>query len=431
MREKGGSLAPYLKIDYIPNPSSVTISQTSKCVCVGTSFTLSAKVLPSGVSQTIKWSSSNISVATVDKNGKVTAIKAGKAIVTATSTLDSSKKATCTVTVNLHPDPFHPSNVQYARYTRITGKNYWGLGGSTDNTISILKSSRYSYDYYIAHDNINGGYTREYAIDESLKNTLNNLETGYQNHYNEIPLLNTTTNEQKAAHSAKLETDQLVENGYFSNSSSEYYGTWAYNYTSTLNLGNCWQCAIDTATAAYGVYLTITSYFYSYLKSTSGISTSLSSTQYKNMSSYLDDIDDAMNGMSFSNKKVISAEERNLSLRSQGYTNPYKTGTPVVNFNQNNTTKYVRVYTDGVTSPTGKWIMRYSDIQGLSATQIQSKFALPNKPTHYCYVNVPSGTSVYAGVVGENYGFTAGQAIQFELNGVIPNSSFGSGIPLP
>lgn len=74
--------------------------------------------------------------------------------------------------------------------------------------------------------------------------------------------------------------------------------------------------------------------------------------------------------------------------------------------------------------------MRYSDIQGLSAIQIQSKYALPNTPTHYCFVNVPSGTSVYAGVVGDNYGFTAGEAIQFELSGTIPDSSFGNGIPL-
>lgn len=104
-----------------------------------------------------------------------------------------------------------------------------------------------------------------------------------------------------------METDQLVESGHVTKNSSEYYGTWAYNYTSTLNLGNYWRGVIDTATAAYGVYLTITSCYYSYLSSTATTSTSLSSAQYKNTASYLDDIDDAMNGMSFNNKKVISA----------------------------------------------------------------------------------------------------------------------------
>lgn len=75
-------------------------------------------------------------------------------------------------------------------------------------------------------------------------------------------------------------------------------------------------------------------------------------------------------------------------------------------------------------------MMKYSDIQGLTAKQIQSKFALPNTPTFYCYVSVPAGKSMYAGIVGENYGFTAGQAVQFELIDTIPDASFGSSIPL-
>lgn len=134
-----------------------------------------------------------------------------------------------------------------------------------------------------------------------------------------------------------------------------------------------------------------------------------------------------MNGMSFTNRKVISAEERNLSLQGQGYTNPYEVGTHVVEFSQNSTTQYVRVYTTGTTQPTGKWIMKYSDIQGLTPAQIQSKFALPNTPTHYCFVNVPKGTQMYAGIVGENYWYTAGQAVQFELGTNIPTESFGGG----
>lgn len=137
-----------------------------------------------------------------------------------------------------------------------------------------------------------------------------------------------------------------------------------------------------------------------------------------------------MNGMSSTNRKVISAEERNLSLQGKGYTNPYEVGTPVVEFSQNSTTQYVRVYTTGTTQPTGKWIMKYSDIHGLTPAQIQSKFALPNTPTHYCFVNVPKGIQMYAGIVGENYGYTAGQAVQFELGTNIPTESFGVGIPL-
>ena len=427
------SYKPYLTYTYVTNipVSQVCLEPSSLSLNVNDTYYLDGSVVPyNATNKTIYYESSNTSVATVGyTSGLVCASSPGTTTITARSA-DGGHVAYCSLTVR-STDPFHPSNVQYARYTRITGKNYWGLGSSTDHTISILKSSRYSYDYYIAHDNINGGYSREYAITADLKNTLNNLETQYQEHYNIIPGLNTTSDEERAAHSAKLETDQLVESGHVTKNSSEYYGTWAYNYTSTLNLGNYWRGVIDTATAAYGVYLTITSCYYSYLSSTATTSTSLSSTQYKNTASYLDDIDDAMNGMSFNNKKVISAEERNLSLKGQGYTNPYEAGTPVVKFSQSSTTQYVRVYTSGATQPAGKWIMKYSDIQGLTPAQIQSKFALPNTPTHYCFVNVPSGTQMYAGIVGENYGYTAGQAVQFELGANIPTESFGSGIPLP
>ena len=72
--------------------------------------------------------------------------------------------------------------------------------------------------------------------------------------------------------------------------------------------------------------------------------------------------------------------------------------------------------------------MKYSDIQGLSAEQIQSKFALPNKPTHYCYVNVPSGTTVYVGVVNQS---TVSGTLQYELETFISKTAFGDDILLP
>lgn len=70
--------------------------------------------------------------------------------------------------------------------------------------------------------------------------------------------------------------------------------------------------------------------------------------------------------------------------------------------------------------------MKYSDIQGLTPSQIQSKFALPNLPTHYCYVSVPNGTTLYVGMVNES----STVAVQFELGDIIANSCFGAGIPI-
>ncbi|MEG0994916.1 MAG: Ig-like domain-containing protein [Bacilli bacterium] len=63
-------------------------------------FTIKGNVEPANAAnQGVTYTSSDPSVATVDNNGKITAIKGGSAIITAT-TLDGGYKATCTVTVN-------------------------------------------------------------------------------------------------------------------------------------------------------------------------------------------------------------------------------------------------------------------------------------------------------------------------------------------
>lgn len=72
--------------------------------------------------------------------------------------------------------------------------------------------------------------------------------------------------------------------------------------------------------------------------------------------------------------------------------------------------------------------MKYSDIQGLTPTQIQSKFALPGVPTHYCFVNVPFETTVYIGVVNKS---SIDGTLQYELGTTIPNSAFAADITLP
>lgn len=63
-------------------------------------YELDYKVLPSNATnQTLKWSSSNKKVVTVDNNGVVTMVGVGKAVVTAKSTDGTKKKAACTITV--------------------------------------------------------------------------------------------------------------------------------------------------------------------------------------------------------------------------------------------------------------------------------------------------------------------------------------------
>ena len=52
----------------------------------------------------VKFTSSDDEVATVDNEGKVTAVKAGTADITVESLMDGSKTAVCTLTVT-EPEP--------------------------------------------------------------------------------------------------------------------------------------------------------------------------------------------------------------------------------------------------------------------------------------------------------------------------------------
>ena len=79
---------------------SVTVEPSSLLMAVGESSVLKATVLPEQASiKTVRWSVTEGSeVVSVDENGKVTALKDGRAVVTATGT-DSEKSGNCTVTV--------------------------------------------------------------------------------------------------------------------------------------------------------------------------------------------------------------------------------------------------------------------------------------------------------------------------------------------
>lgn len=79
---------------------NITLDKSKISLNKNDSYTLTASLTPSNaLSQDIKWSSSNNDVATVDENGKINAIGIGNAIITATSTDGTNKKATCIVNV--------------------------------------------------------------------------------------------------------------------------------------------------------------------------------------------------------------------------------------------------------------------------------------------------------------------------------------------
>ncbi len=80
--------------------TGVSLNKKTLSLTVGKSQSLAATVSPANAAdKSLKWSSSNKSVATVTQAGKVTAKKAGTATITVASVAEPSVKATCKVTV--------------------------------------------------------------------------------------------------------------------------------------------------------------------------------------------------------------------------------------------------------------------------------------------------------------------------------------------
>ena len=94
---KAGEMKATCVVSVIIPVESITLDNTSITFEEGESKTLKATVTPSNATnKTVSWSSSNASVASVDQNGKVTAVMEGTATITAKV---EDKQATCKVTV--------------------------------------------------------------------------------------------------------------------------------------------------------------------------------------------------------------------------------------------------------------------------------------------------------------------------------------------
>ena len=125
-----GSDSKELTLTINPAPvlvTSVALNKSELSLYTGQSEILTATVQPEdATNKNVTWSSDNADVATVDANGKVTAVGEGNATITVTTT-DGSKTATCQVTV-LH------SNLKYferkeASCTEPGNIEYWYCEG--------------------------------------------------------------------------------------------------------------------------------------------------------------------------------------------------------------------------------------------------------------------------------------------------------------
>lgn len=86
----------------------VELDKTKKELTIGERFTLIPTITPDNATEkAVTWSSSDNKIATVDKNGLVTAVAEGKATITV-ATKDGNKTAACEVTVTKREDPSKP-----------------------------------------------------------------------------------------------------------------------------------------------------------------------------------------------------------------------------------------------------------------------------------------------------------------------------------
>lgn len=161
--------------------TGVSLNKSSTTLDENATETLTATVSPSDASvRTVTWSSSNTSVATVNSSGKITAISKGSCTITATSTDDSSKKATCSVTVLRRVTGMYVSSnnvsLDVGQTTSITvhtvpsdASNTSFTISSADSTIATMNSSGTisglkKGQTTITVTSVDGGYTQTITV---------------------------------------------------------------------------------------------------------------------------------------------------------------------------------------------------------------------------------------------------------------------------
>lgn len=136
----------------VPDPSAdpvavtgVSLNKTSTSLTVGATETLTATVAPANATnQAITWSSNNTAVASVDQNGKVTAVAAGTATITVT-TQDGNKTATCTVTVSAAVTPTVPQSGLIIHVPEVYEAKT--LAGGYGGTLAVFGGREYEVYY--------------------------------------------------------------------------------------------------------------------------------------------------------------------------------------------------------------------------------------------------------------------------------------------
>ncbi len=122
------------KVTVTTNVESVTLDKTEGVLTVGNTVTITATVTPDTTTNaSVTWSSSDEAIATVDSEGKITAVAPGTATITAVSDSNPDASAAYAVTVQA-------KKVVAPASTKTSSKSNSGYAGSSSGTGSSSNS---------------------------------------------------------------------------------------------------------------------------------------------------------------------------------------------------------------------------------------------------------------------------------------------------
>ncbi len=170
---------------------SITLDKSSMDLNQGDSGQLTATTTPAAVGFT--WTSSDPSVATVDSNGKVAAIGAGTATITATTTDGSNLSASCAVNVTANNGGTTTGASAIVNIAYAKGDNTNNAGGDVsiifngvpDTTLSVVKTASVksvwvgdTFTYTIVVTNTGSKTAKAVVINDSAPNHIQFMPNG-------------------------------------------------------------------------------------------------------------------------------------------------------------------------------------------------------------------------------------------------------------